>query len=698
MQPNPADTTNFLMLQLIKIVAEGPNAVNDINGLPSSTGYSSSTVWMQTLAYASLSFSVLAAFGAVMGKQWLNSFKASRGRGSLEQRGFQRQKRLDGLENWRLQTVLGAFLVLLQISLLLFGLSLSANMWTQQRTISSVIISTTALGILFYIATIVISVLHPDSPFQTAGSAVVGAIFRKFPDAISHAFSDAFYNASPHLYSKYINLFASVSTPKISDESSPIRWILEISTNPEVVEAAAAMVPLVQWSPKVNASAAYARLADNLAACVGRPELFVTCGKAMAHLCVHSAVNGFHNHWTEWEGWRSWGNKSRFIRDAFTDALCAYAQPKNPGHEDNRSKDQADARTALRTMVVYGLGDHLSHPDKDGLIWYCDLRWHHADGKTPSCEEYDWLIDYLVDRVPDETDDKTEGDSPLVLSAMHRLGSSEEPDDDTVGDALLALSGMHGLGSSTKRSSYVKALVRCMAPTRPSRIRHAALRAVSDAGEDLASIANHSMSQGLDAILLDELSCALSAQNSIPSFDYVDERNCCYLRLISALTKNDEWCKRLTRDGHVQWCLSRSLYDTVLASSFVLNKVFLAGILLRIDPSGTDISPNRVQEKRWMLVNSAWAYCRYFDKDRIEALPALVAVTGQTLPDFTRAKSADLASAVHEALQSLKDQRKWFSHASVLLIDAALPIVQGLYDELSPYAEHPCASQHHSGS
>ncbi|KAJ8580121.1 hypothetical protein M405DRAFT_721259, partial [Rhizopogon salebrosus TDB-379] len=70
MQPNPADTTNFLMLQLIKIVAEGPNAVNDINGLSSSTGYPSSTVWMQTLAYASLSFSVLAAFGAVMGKQW----------------------------------------------------------------------------------------------------------------------------------------------------------------------------------------------------------------------------------------------------------------------------------------------------------------------------------------------------------------------------------------------------------------------------------------------------------------------------------------------------------------------------------------------------------------------------------------------------------------------------------------------------
>jgi hypothetical protein len=237
-----------------------------------------------------------------------------------------------------------------------------------------------------------------------------------------------------------------------------------------------------------------------------------------------------------------------------------------------------------------------------------------------------------------------------------------------------------------------------MAPTRPSRVRHAALRAVSDAGEDLASIANDSMSQGLDATLLDELSRALSHQNSMPPSDYVDERNCCYLQLISALTKNDEWCKRLTRDGLVEWCISSSLDDTVLASSMVLDKVFLAGILLQIDPSGTDISPNPAQEKRWMLVNSAWARCRYFYKGKIEALPALVAVTRQNLPDFMRTKLADLASAVHEALQSLKDQRKWLGHANILLIDVALPIVQGLYDELSPYAEHPSASQHNNGS
>ncbi|KAJ8580122.1 hypothetical protein M405DRAFT_834866 [Rhizopogon salebrosus TDB-379] len=123
------------MLQLIKVVAEGPNTVNDIDCLPLSMDYSSSTVWMQTLAYASLTFSIRAAFDAVTGKQWLNSYKpeASRGRGSLEERGMRRQKRL-WIGILASPNRLGS---IPYTSLLLFGLSLSASMLTQRRTSSS---------------------------------------------------------------------------------------------------------------------------------------------------------------------------------------------------------------------------------------------------------------------------------------------------------------------------------------------------------------------------------------------------------------------------------------------------------------------------------------------------------------------------------------------------------------------------------
>ena len=99
-----------------------------------------------------------------------------------------------------------------------------------------------------------------------------------------------------------------------------------------------------------------------------------------------------------------------------------------------------------------------------------------------------------------------------------------------------------------------------------------------------------------------------------------------------------------------------------------------------------------------MLVNSAWKNQRFHDMDIIKALPVLVVMTRENLPDFTRMELADLTGTVHEALQALKDERGWSRHAIILLIDAALPIVQGLYDELSPYAEHPSASQHNDAS
>ncbi|KAG1792034.1 uncharacterized protein HD556DRAFT_1294003, partial [Suillus plorans] len=46
MQPNPADTTNALLVQLIAITVNGSSAAHDISNLSSSMGYSSSTVWI----------------------------------------------------------------------------------------------------------------------------------------------------------------------------------------------------------------------------------------------------------------------------------------------------------------------------------------------------------------------------------------------------------------------------------------------------------------------------------------------------------------------------------------------------------------------------------------------------------------------------------------------------------------------------
>ncbi|KAJ8586865.1 hypothetical protein M405DRAFT_712461, partial [Rhizopogon salebrosus TDB-379] len=68
LQPNPVETTNILLVQLIQIATYGPTVIQPA-AISSFTGYSSK-FWMQALAYVSLSFSLLAALGAVLGKQW----------------------------------------------------------------------------------------------------------------------------------------------------------------------------------------------------------------------------------------------------------------------------------------------------------------------------------------------------------------------------------------------------------------------------------------------------------------------------------------------------------------------------------------------------------------------------------------------------------------------------------------------------
>lgn len=167
MQPNPIDTTNALLVQLVQNTSDG-RSITQPTILPRSTGFSSSKFWMQALAYASLGFNLLAAYGAVMGKQWLGHYKTNRfGHGSLQDRCQRRHRKFQELKTWRFENVLQSFPVLLQISLLLFGLSLGAMLWTQQRFISIIVIAMTTFGGLCHAFIITVSLICPDSPFQT---------------------------------------------------------------------------------------------------------------------------------------------------------------------------------------------------------------------------------------------------------------------------------------------------------------------------------------------------------------------------------------------------------------------------------------------------------------------------------------------------------------------------------------------------
>ena len=171
--PSASDTTNALLKILVNKIDNTTFPPQEAT-LPVWTGPSSITIWIQTLAYTSLSSSLLAAFGAVLGKQWLGHFKTSRfGRGALHERCEQRQQKLDGLESWHFSTILATLPIFLQLSLFFFGIALAGNIWTLQHTVASVIMATTAFGLIFYFFTIVSSLKSPNCPFQTPVSTVL---------------------------------------------------------------------------------------------------------------------------------------------------------------------------------------------------------------------------------------------------------------------------------------------------------------------------------------------------------------------------------------------------------------------------------------------------------------------------------------------------------------------------------------------
>ena len=121
------------------------------------------------LLYASLLMSLLAAFVAMLGKQWLNRYLRHAG-GSMVERCGDRQRKFDGLERWPFRLFIESLPIMLQLALLLLACGLSQYMWSVNTSVARVVISFTVLGILFYIGIVVAGTWSYECPFQTPAS------------------------------------------------------------------------------------------------------------------------------------------------------------------------------------------------------------------------------------------------------------------------------------------------------------------------------------------------------------------------------------------------------------------------------------------------------------------------------------------------------------------------------------------------
>ena len=152
--------------------------------LPTFSGPSPSIVQVQSILFASLLSALLAAFLAMLGKQWLN-FHVE---GSFIDRNRHREQKMRGMITWHFKLVVEFLPLSLQAALLLLGYALARYLWDVSHTVSSVITGFTIVGVVIYLFIIVAGTLSGSCPFQTPISIAIRAILQYYRKDIKAAF------------------------------------------------------------------------------------------------------------------------------------------------------------------------------------------------------------------------------------------------------------------------------------------------------------------------------------------------------------------------------------------------------------------------------------------------------------------------------------------------------------------------------
>lgn len=398
MQPNPADTTNDLLVQFMQNTWNGSSVTQPV-ALSAPLAYSSSKIWMQVLAYTSLTFSLLAASGAVLGKQWLNHYKPHRfDGGRLGERCQQRHRKFEELKNQSFERVLQSFPVLLQMSLILFILSLAAAMWMQHRIISLFIIVPAACGFIFFVCTVMVSLGSPDSPYQTWISF---AIQRLLPTN-RHVYKDSTADAmawildtstNPDVISLALELMVAISN-KSQDVLSPslIKKVLGMFT----ACFGSKYVPSNQSAQHLLSPSLIKKVLDMFRKCVESTPLdqgnAVSFGRALIHICwKHDGATEILNKLLpKWDHWLSW--RGVYLPNALERCKTSFGRMNESMEAVSADlPDQADiTHTDLRMALGAGMDRFVNPDDK---YEYVELVWHSQFRSELNLLDVDWLMD-----------------------------------------------------------------------------------------------------------------------------------------------------------------------------------------------------------------------------------------------------------------------------------------------------------------
>ncbi|KAF8601220.1 hypothetical protein BDV93DRAFT_446284, partial [Ceratobasidium sp. AG-I] len=162
LQQNPADASAALLLLVLqsqqRIELGIPSPVDTpLDELPTFIP-SAAARWINGIWFTSLALSLSAALIAMLGKEWLTAYLASRPR-PAHSHALLRQARLEGLEDWWALHIIALLPSLLHASLFLFSIGLVIYLWMLDTVVTGMIVGITGITSLFYIVTAILGAI-----------------------------------------------------------------------------------------------------------------------------------------------------------------------------------------------------------------------------------------------------------------------------------------------------------------------------------------------------------------------------------------------------------------------------------------------------------------------------------------------------------------------------------------------------------
>ncbi|KAJ7691282.1 hypothetical protein B0H17DRAFT_564794 [Mycena rosella] len=163
MLPDPTDTTNALLMQLLgqQFNASDP-ALVPLNRPQSSPRQ---VHWVNGLWFSALACSLSTALISMLAKQWLQSYLPNVS-GSPRHRARQRQARYMHLQAWHVPGIINALPLLLHVALLLFFAGLVVLLWSVDLAITLVTWVIVAFAYILYFASIALPLFYAECPYQ----------------------------------------------------------------------------------------------------------------------------------------------------------------------------------------------------------------------------------------------------------------------------------------------------------------------------------------------------------------------------------------------------------------------------------------------------------------------------------------------------------------------------------------------------